>query len=59
MHPPMGPPPGAALDKLKEPRPEKIKDIPKYLKKLLSKFFSVCYIFSALYGKQSHGYYLL
>ncbi len=46
MHPPMGPPPGAALDKLKEPRPEKIKDIPKYLKKLLSKFFfRLLYIF--------------
>lgn len=46
MHPPMGPPPGAALDKLKEPKPESIKEIPIYLKNLISKFmFRLLYIF--------------
>ncbi len=46
MHPPMGPPPDAQIDKLKEKRPEKLKDIPLYLKKLLTKFFfRLSYIF--------------
>lgn len=46
MRPPMGPPPGSELDKLKEPKPKKIKEVPGYLKKLLSKFFyRLFYIF--------------
>lgn len=46
MRPPMGPPPGAELDKLKEKRPEKLKDVPGYLKKLITKFFfRLSYIF--------------
>ncbi len=46
MHPPMGPPPGAQLDKLKEPKPKNIKEVPRYLKNLFSKFFfRLFYIF--------------
>lgn len=46
MHPPMGPPPGAALDKLKEPKPHSIKEIPNYIKNVIFKFFSrLIYIF--------------
>ncbi len=46
MHPPMGPPPGAALDKLKEPKPRSIKEVPTYLKNVIFKFFSrLLYIF--------------
>ncbi|MBQ3537895.1 MAG: ABC transporter ATP-binding protein [Clostridia bacterium] len=46
MHPPMGPPPGAALDKLKEPKPRSIKEVPAYLKNVIFKFFSrLLYIF--------------
>lgn len=46
MHPPMGPPPGAMSDKFKEPKPESIKELPSYLKKLIRNFFTrLIYIF--------------
>lgn len=46
MPPPMGPPPSAQLEKLKEKRPESIKEIPGYLKRLFGKFFfRLSYIF--------------
>lgn len=46
MPPPMGPPPGAALDKLKEPKPKNIREVPGYLKRVWSKFFfRLFYIF--------------
>lgn len=50
MRPPMGPPPGAELDKLKEPKPKNIKEIPSYLKNILSKFlFRLVYIFRLVF----------
>lgn len=46
MPPPMGPHPWTELDKLKEPKPKNIKEVPGYLKRLCSKFFSrLFYIF--------------
>ncbi len=46
MPPPFGPPPFAELEKLKEPRPKSIKEVPGYLKRLFGKFFSrLFYIF--------------
>lgn len=42
----MGPHPFAELEKLKEPRPKHIKEVPGYLKRLFGKFFSrLFYIF--------------
>lgn len=35
-----GPPPGAAADKLKEPLPKSIKEVPGYLKRVTVSFFS-------------------
>ncbi len=50
MHPPMGPPPGTAIDKLKEPKPKNIKEVPGYLKNVLSKFFfRLIYIFRLVF----------
>ena len=41
MGPGYGPPPNADMrDKLKEPRPESLKEVPTYLKNVMSKFFS-------------------
>ena len=41
-----GPPPGAAADKLKEPKPQNIKEVPGFLWRLVSKFFfRLFYIF--------------
>ena len=37
--PMMGPPPGAALDKNREPKPKRLREIPGYLCRLISKFF--------------------
>ncbi len=46
MHPPMGPPPGFGPDKFKEPKPESIKEVPGYLKKIIKDFFfRLFYIF--------------
>lgn len=46
MPPPMGPPPSAQLDLLKEKRPENLKEVPNYLKRLFGKFFfRLFYIF--------------
>ena len=46
MPPPMGPPPSAQLDLLKEKRPENLKEVPDYLKRLCGKFFfRLFYIF--------------
>ncbi len=42
----MGPPPGAATDKLKEPKPKSIKEVPGWLWRTVSKFFyRLLYIF--------------
>ena len=42
----MGPPPGAVNDKLKEPKPQSMREVPAYLKRLISKFFyRLFYIF--------------
>ena len=41
MGPRFGPPPNHDMnDKLKEPKPESIKEVPSYLKRVISKFFS-------------------
>ena len=46
MHPPMGPPPGTGPDRFKAPKPESIKEVPPYLKKMLKDFFfRLFYIF--------------
>ncbi len=46
MPPPFGPHPWTELDKLKEPQPKNIKEVPGYLKRLFSKFFTrLFYIF--------------
>ena len=46
MPPPFGPHPWTELDKLKEPKPKNIKEVPGYLKRLCSKFFTrLLYIF--------------
>lgn len=46
MPPPMGPHPFKELEKLKEPKPKNIKEVPGYLKRLFGKFFSrLFYIF--------------
>lgn len=46
MPPPSGPHPWTELDKLKEPKPKNIKEVPGYLKRLFSKFFvRLFYIF--------------
>ena len=46
MPPPFGMNPWAELDKLKEPKPKNIKEVPGYLKRLFSKFFTrLFYIF--------------
>ncbi len=50
MRPPMGPPPGSHPDMFKEPKPENIKEVPVYLKKIIVKFFSrLFYIFHLVY----------
>ena len=44
--PPPGPHPWSELDKLKEPKPKHLKEVPGYLKRLFTKFFSrLFYIF--------------
>ncbi|MBE6636410.1 MAG: ABC transporter ATP-binding protein [Ruminococcaceae bacterium] len=44
--PMMGPPPGSALDKNREPKPKRLREIPGYLCRLISKFFyRLFYIF--------------
>lgn len=46
MHPPMEPPPGMGPDRFKEPKPENIKEIPDYLRKMVKDFFfRLFYIF--------------
>ncbi len=46
MPPPFGPHPWTELDKIKEPKPKNIKEVPGYLKRLCSKFFTrLLYIF--------------
>ena len=46
MGPMMGPPPGSATDKLKEPKPKSLKEVPGYLWRTVSKFFyRLFYIF--------------
>ena len=46
MGPMMGPPPGSATDKLKEPKPKSLKEVPGYLRRTVSKFFyRLFYIF--------------
>lgn len=46
MHPPMGPPPGAGPDRFKKPKPESIKEVPRYIKEMLTDFFfRLSYIF--------------
>lgn len=48
--PPPGPPPFAALDALREKKPEKLSEVPGYLKRLISKFFSrLFYIFGLVW----------
>lgn len=50
MPPPMGPPPSAQTDKLKEPKPKNIKEVPGYIKRTVSKFFSrLVYIFKLVH----------
>lgn len=49
---PGGPPPGmhAALDKLREPKPKNIKEVPGYVYRVVSKFFyRLFYIFSLVW----------
>ena len=46
----MGPPPGSATDKLREPTPENIKEVPGYVVRVVSKFFKrLFYIFSIVW----------
>ncbi len=46
MGPGFGPPPREIMDKLKEPKPKNIKELPRYLKNVISGFFSrLFYIF--------------
>ena len=50
MGPMMGPPPGAASDKNREPKPKNLREVPSYLKKIISKFFSrLFYIFKLVW----------
>ena len=50
MGPMMGPPPGEAADKLREPKPKNIREVPGYLSRLISKFFSrLFYIFALVW----------
>ena len=45
-----GPPPGVGNDKFKEPKPKNIKEVPSYLKKVISGFFSrLFYIFKLVW----------
>ncbi|MHB1153285.1 MAG: hypothetical protein ACYCWE_14525 [Eubacteriales bacterium] len=44
-------------EKLKEPKPKSIKEIPGYLKRLISKFFLDYFIFFQSFGKPNHGYF--
>lgn len=50
MPPPMGPPRGAENDKLKEPKPKSLKEVPGYISRSVSKFFSrLLYIFGLVW----------
>lgn len=50
MGPMMGPPPGDAADKLREPKPKNIREVPGYLSRLTTKFFSrLFYIFTLVW----------
>ncbi len=50
MGPFMGPPPGDATDKLREPKPKNIREVPGYLSRLITKFFSrLFYIFTLVW----------
>ena len=50
MGPFMGPPPGEASDKLREPKPQSLREVPGYLSRLITKFFSrLFYIFSLVW----------
>ncbi len=46
MGPGFGPPPNGMLDKLKEPKPKTLKEVPRYIRNIISGFFSrLFYIF--------------
>ncbi len=50
MGPMMGPPPGMANDKNREPKPKTLREVPAYLKRIVSKFFSrLFYIFKLVW----------
>ena len=50
MGPFMGPPPGEASDKLREPKPQSLREVPGYLSRLITKFFSrLFYIFTLVW----------
>lgn len=50
MGPMMGPPPGDATDKLKEPKPQNIKEVPGFLVRLIKNFFTrLFYIFGLVW----------
>lgn len=50
MGPMMGPPPGAANDKNRVPKPKSIKEVPSYIKKTVGGFFKrLFYIFSLVW----------
>jgi ABC-type multidrug transport system fused ATPase/permease subunit len=50
MGPFMGPPPGEAADKLREPKPQRLREVPSYISRLITKFFSrLFYIFTLVW----------
>ncbi len=50
MGPGFGPPPNAAMDKLKEPKPQNIKELPGYLWRIVSGFcYRLFYIFKLVW----------
>ncbi len=50
MGPYFGPPPRGSMDKLKEPKPENIKEVPRYLYNLITSFFQrLFYIFGLVW----------